>query len=340
MAVRIQDIARELNLSPMTVSRVLNRKDGTYIAPETNERVLQAAARMGYRPNRYARALATGRTNTIAVWISHLHSSIYTQIAKSCREEIEQAGLQVSISEMDWHFQTSNSKRRFEWQVDGIIAVDPPEPDQLASFLDDPALQDIPRVNLGSARAVEWEGDYVRVDLCEGTRVAIDYLANSGCQKIAYCVPFGAHLPGLGNYDAYVESMTKAGLKPELIVHDNWEMATVRQDVREHVRAHGKPDAIYCHTDEIAIAAFRALRDLKLRVPDEVLIIGCEGNEFMEYFDPPLSTISMPVSQMCHMAWNMLQRRLQYPDSDIEGIVLPHQFLRRESSSTPLKQRR
>ena len=334
MAVRLQDIARELNLSAMTVSRVLNRPEGTYIAPDTERRVLRAAAQMGYRPNRHARALATGRTGTIAVWVSHLESSVYTQIAKHCREAVEAAGMQASIAAMDWHFGDSDTPRRFEWPVDGVLAVDPPEPATLARLLGDSAAgSKTPRVYLGSGRDVVWNGDFVRVDLGKGAEAAVAHLAGAGCRRIAYSVPAGLHQPGNGIYDAYCAAMHRAGLAPEAIIHERWDMASVRRDVRDYVAACGAPGGVYCHNDELAMAAFRALRDLGLRVPDDVLLIGCEGSEFAEYFDPPLSTISMPIAEMCRTAWGLLQGRLQLPEAPPEQITLPHQFLERESSA-------
>ena len=336
MAVRLQDIARKLNLSSMTVSRVLNRPEGTYISKETERRVLQAAAEMGYSPNRHARALATGRALTIAVWISHLDSSAYTQIARCCRDEIEGAGLQASISALHWHFAATEQHRQLDSSVDGILAVDPPEPGMLSSLLGETTLHRTPRVNLGSGREVEWDGDFVRVDLSEGTRVAIRHLVQSGCRRIAYSVPYSVHVPGAGNYNAYVESLQSAGLRPELIIHKQWDMPSVRSDILAHVRAFGKPDGLYCHNDEFAIAAFRALRDLNLRVPKDVLLIGCEGNEFMEYFDPPLSTISMPIQKMCQTAWKLLQSRLENAQAPAEKVILPHEFLQRDSSNPNL----
>ncbi len=342
MAVRLSDIARELNLSAMTVSRVLNRPEGTYIAPETERRVLRAAAEMGYRPNRHARALATGRTNAVAVWVSHLESSVYTQITKYCREEIEQAGMQATISAMDWHFSAPDNPRRFEWPVDGILAIDPPGPERLAGLLGDrigdaALFEATPRVQLGSGREVEWDGDFVRVDLGAGAAAAVDHLAKAGCRRIAYSVPAGLHLPGQGNYDAYSAAMHRAGLVLETIVHARWDMASARRAVREHIVRHGAPGGVYCHNDELAMAAFRAVRDLGLRVPADVLLIGCEGSEFLEYFDPPLSTISMPIPEMCRTAWSLLQRRLERPDAPPEQIILPHRFLARESSVPPVK---
>ena len=79
MSVSIYDIARELNLSAMTVSRVLNQPERSSVAAATRERVIKAANEMGYRPNRNARALVSGRTDTIALWIDHLHVRIGLQ---------------------------------------------------------------------------------------------------------------------------------------------------------------------------------------------------------------------------------------------------------------------
>jgi DNA-binding LacI/PurR family transcriptional regulator len=335
VSVSIYDIARELSLSAMTVSRVLNQPERSSVAAATRERVLKAASEMGYRPNRNARALVSRRTHTLSLWIDHVHSSVYSQIADACREEIQRAGLEVNICEMSWHFSRPNH-RRFEWMVDGIIAVDPPVAAALASYLADAPHLAVPRVNIGSGIPVVWEGDYVRVDLQEGTRAAVAHLVRAGCRRIAYSVPAGSDQPGCGNYDAYTEAMLGAGLDPECIVHEDLRMPMVRRRTADYIKAHGKPDGIFCHYDELAIAGFRALRDLNLRIPEDVLIIGCEGNEFMDYFDPPLSTIAMPIKEMCHRAWEMLQRRIAETDTPPEGIVLPYEFHSRLSSQSPI----
>jgi LacI family transcriptional regulator len=334
MAVSIHDIARELNLSAMTVSRVLGQSTRGYVAPATRERVLKAAREMGYRSNRNARALASGRTNTIALWIDHLHSSVYSQIADACRAEVQETGQELTVCEMNWHF-SRPGYRRLEWMVDGIIAVDPPEASALAVYLDDALAPALPRVHLGSGLSVLWEGDYVQTDLQNGTRAAVEHLLRTGCRRIAYSVPAGIDRPGQGNFDAYTETVRRTGLQPEYIVQRDLRMPAVRQATADHIRAHGKPDGLFCHYDELAIAGFRALRDLGLRVPDDVLIIGCEGNEFMDYFDPPLSTIAMPIKEMCQRAWHLLQRRIAEPDAPPDGVTLPYEFRDRPSSRPP-----
>jgi DNA-binding LacI/PurR family transcriptional regulator len=331
MAVSIHDIARELNLSAMTVSRVLGQSARGYVAPATRERVLKAAREMGYRSNRNAQALASGRTHTIALWIDHLHSSVYSQIADACRAEVQRTGQELTVCEMNWHF-TEPGHRQLEWMVDGIIAVDPPVASAMAVYLADAVAEALPRVQLGSGLSVSWEGDYVRTDLQDGTRAAIEHLLRAGCRRIAYSVPAGIDQPGRGNFDAYAGTMRAAGLQPECIVQRDLRMPAVRQATADHIRAHGKPDGLFCHFDELAIAGFRALRDLGLRVPDDVLVIGCEGNEFMDYFDPPLSTIAMPIKEMCQRAWQLLQKRIAAPDAPPDGVTLPYEFRDRPSS--------
>lgn len=333
MAVTIYDISRALNISAMTVSRVLNQRGGAdLVAPATRERVEKAAREMGYRPNRNARALVTGRTNTVAVWISHLRSSVYSQIVDACRTAIQPSGMEMSVIEMDWHFPAPGSHRRIAWPVDGIIAVDPPSPQMMAELLDSGPWERAPRVHIGSGHPVVWDGDYVRIDMGAGARVATEHLIRAGCRRIAYAVPAFLAQPGLGHYDAYTLSMNEAGLSPEFIQPADWTLPVVRRAVREYAETNGHPDGIFCHHDEMAIAAFRGLRDLGLRIPEDVALIGCEGNEFMEYFDPPLSTVAMPIQELCQAGWSLLQKRIENPAAPWEQITLPCEFLIRESA--------
>ncbi|RYG71332.1 LacI family transcriptional regulator [bacterium] len=137
----------------------------------------------------------------------------------------------------------------------------------------------------------------------------------------------------MSHYDGYNAVLKAAGLKSETIICEQWDGATVRQTVRDYIEKHGHPDGIYCHHDELTIATYRALRDLKLDIPRDVALIGCEGNEFLEYFDPSLSTVALPIAEMCQTAWKLLQQRLADPERAPQGITLPYEFLARESST-------
>ena len=332
MAITIRDIARELNISPMTVSRALAPGDGASVKPRTRQLVEEAALRLGYRPNRSARALASGRTFVLGLWISHLYSSVYSQIARACQRAIGDTGLQLVVNEMDWHFYAEGAHRGFQWPIDGVLAVDPPPLREMEKLLGPTPWQDIPRVHLGAGQGVPWAGDYVFVDLGAGTRAAIEHLLSIGRQRIAFFTPTHCDQAGQCHYDAYLETMKRAGLPARCIVSPSWELPAARRAVAASIAQEGAPDAIYCHHDEFAIAAFRAVRDLGLRVPEDVAIIGCEGNDFLEYFDPPLSTVAMPIEAMCARALHTLQGRIREPDAAPQHVTLPFEFLARGSS--------
>ena len=336
MAITIRDIARELNLSAMTVSRALAPEASASVKPGTRKLVEEAALRLGYHPNRSARALASGRTFVVGLWISHLHSSVYSQIAKACQKASAATELQTVINEMDWHFYDDHAHRQFQWPVDGVLAVDPPPLPEMEKLLGPAPWRDIPRVHLGAGQNVPWSGDSVFVDLGAGTRAAIEHLLRIGRRRIAYLSPPNCDQAGQCHYDAYVSAMKSAGLMPRCIVSPGWDLPAARRATIHSIAQDGAPDAIYCHHDEFAIAAFRGARDLELRVPHDCAIIGCEGNDFMEYFDPPLSTIAMPIEAMCATALQLLQQRIAQPQTPPQQLTLPFEFLARGSSAQTL----
>ncbi len=234
---------------------------------------------------------------------------------------------------MGWHFQEPAKYHRAEWAVDGVIAVDPPSEPELNEYLNLLPAKPLLRVNIGSGHGVVWSGDYVRVDLQSGTRAAVKHLIDSGCRRIAYATPSWVNRAGLGNFSDFTDTVAAAGLIPEYIHHSDWSLPGIRASTRDYIASHGAPDGIYCHYDEIAIASFRAIRDLDLKIPEDVMIIGCEGNEFMAYFDPPLSTIAIPVNEMCTKAWQLLQRRMADVHAPAEALMLSYEFYNRESST-------
>jgi DNA-binding LacI/PurR family transcriptional regulator len=102
--------------------------------------------------------------------------------------------------------------------------------------------------------------------------------------------------------------------------------------VRDHVAAHGPAEALFCFSDEGAIGAYRGLRDLGLRVPDDVALVGCNGDLDTEYLDVPISTLVCPGEEMCAQAWQFLQQRMSHPDLPRQAALLLPKLEIRESS--------
>jgi LacI family transcriptional regulator len=111
----------------------------------------------------------------------------------------------------------------------------------------------------------------------------------------------------------YAEVMAKHRRKSEYITLFEQSRSVAREQFKAYAAAHGCPDGVLCVNDEVALGAYRALCDLEIKVPREVALIGCDGIEDTQYLECPLSTIVQPVEEMCRVAWQMLQERIENP---------------------------
>ena len=98
------------------------------------------------------------------------------------------------------------------------------------------------------------------------------------------------------------------------------------------MRENGCPEALFCHSDDVAVGIYRGLCDLKLRVPEEVALVGCDGIQDTEYLECPLTTLVQPVAKMCSKAWQFLVRRLEKPGTHRQSAVFKPVLAVREST--------
>ena len=129
--------------------------------------------------------------------------------------------------------------------------------------------------------------------------------------------------------------MRQAGLKPEFLYYQasDQQRSIVRQLVQDYIRKEGCPEAFFCHSDDVALGIYRGLCDMKLRIPGEVALVGCDGIQDTEYLECPLSTLVQPVAAMCATAWQFLQQRLANPAIKRQWEILKPSLQIRESSS-------
>ncbi len=325
MAVTLKHLAQQLGLSVSTVSRVLSGSRDTVIAVSTARRVRALAEELGYQPNRSARALVTGRSCAVALWMNDLYSSFHALVAHLVYERLHGAGYEVLVRCME---QVPQVVRLGSGHVDGILAHDCAG--ALAMYLRHRARRAMPIVSMGGyvVRSV----DHVEIDLYAGAVEAVQHLVDVGCRRIAYLVNAESRQQGDGRRDGYDAAMREHGLTPEYIISVDQARASAREAVRHHVAANGLPDGLFCHNDEMAIGAYRGLCDLGIRVPQDVALVGCDGIEDTEYLEVPITTIRQPLELMCDRAWNLLKRRMAEPDAEPEGIVLRPELAIRAST--------
>ena len=332
MGITIVDIARKLKVSHSTVSRVLNDRHDRFISNQTRQRVLTAAHELGYRPNRAAQALVTGRTGRVAFWAPDLRVLSFHEMIWRFHRLLRTGGYEMIAGEFDWEMADPTRAVGFtRMDVDGVLIFGGALGDKLQGVLESNFPDKVPIVNMGLM--CHGSLDYVRLDPYPAAKEAMGHLTRSGCRRIIF---LGMPDPNVARHDlyrAYAEGIGELGGEPELVVSPEPFMETVRSTVREYVRTRGCPDAVFCMSDEYALGAFRALRDLGKNVPEEVRVVGGSRIEELDFMDVPISTIIHPVDEMCRLAWEFLHRRMEEPEIPQQTATLTAEFVLRKGNS-------
>ncbi|HEY3333424.1 MAG TPA: LacI family DNA-binding transcriptional regulator [Capsulimonadaceae bacterium] len=324
------DIAKVAGVSQATVSYVLNRRPGKTISEQTRERVWSAARDLGYQPNAAARALVTGKTGMVALWMPNAYRPIFSSVTEAVMRHAVKHSYRVVVSEV---INYSNLPADYrdniaDWHVDGIIGHD------ARSAIDhciDTSRGISPAVSIGPAYTTRC--DHVGVDLYGGSQVAVKHLIEIGCKKIAFVsVDWGLNI-GDPRYRAFTELCEAAGIQPRFISILTTDRAQARDAVEAYVLAYPDTDGLFCWNDDVAIAANRAMRDLGRSVPDDIAIIGSDGIEETSYHSPSVSSVAQPIEEMVTTAWTFLRNRLEDPTCELQSLVLPMKLLQRESTS-------
>ncbi|HEU5123209.1 MAG TPA: LacI family DNA-binding transcriptional regulator [Verrucomicrobiae bacterium] len=318
-------IARKLGVSRQLVTFALSGYP--QISQESRERILAAAEEMGYRPNPYARALRKGRSGIIGLWIPDQISTHYTHVARELNRLVKAAKHELIVSEVSI---AKDQQMLSHVPMDGIIVVD--APDQASLYRKTPQALRVPIVSMG-VNCIE-NADAVQIDLLAGTLEVMKHLISSGFRRIAHATFVQKNFPGAARRMGYVQAMREAKLKPEFIYYPLTEeqRPITRKLIQDYIRDNGKPDAIFCHSDDVAIGIYRGLCDMKLRVPDDIALVGCDGIQDTEYLECPLTTLVQPVASMCAAGWQFLVERIEESDTKPQKVVLKPSLVIRDSS--------
>jgi DNA-binding LacI/PurR family transcriptional regulator len=321
-----EQIAKKLGISRQLVTFAL--AGYPQVSKMSRQRILATAQDMGYRPNPHARALRRGRTGIMALWIPNQISTHYAHVAREMNRLVKKAGFELITSEVG---SIKTEEVLSHVPVDGIIAVDAPE--QARAYLQSSIARLVPLISMG---ADCWEKtDFVRVDLLAGTMAAMEHLIGTGARRIVHATFMRENIPQASRRIGYATAMRRAGLKLQFLYYhaSDDQRSMARQLIKDYVEKKGRPEAIFCHSDDVALGIYRGLCDIKLRVPAEVALVGCDGIQDTEYLECPLTTLAQPVTAMCATAWQFLEQRLARPAASRQQKVLVPELHLRESSA-------
>jgi DNA-binding LacI/PurR family transcriptional regulator len=316
----IKEFAERLGLSTATVSRAFT--PGAHIRPETRARILEQARAQGYAPNPSARNLA-GRRNRLIGLDCPANTDI---LADAYLVELAR-GVQAALEPRDYGLLLNTRPRPGtdmdllnEWvfghAVDGVVIVVPPDFPllTLCPFVG----RDVPCVLITQARNVN-NGDVsnnevsdrvlpaVELDLTEGARAALTHLVRLGHREIGLITSAPNDSVRQIYYQVYHDVLGVSGSPdPRLTVETTSTIAAGRAAMHRLLAAPKRPTAVFCRTDLLALGALRAARDMGLRVPEDLSVIGHDDLLLAELADPPLTTVRIDKARIGQEATDLL----------------------------------
>lgn len=335
----ILDIAREVNVSTATVSRVLS-SSGYPVKENLKLKILKAAERLKYQPNIFSQVLKGGVNKVIGVMLPSLTNPFYSQLASDTERYCVAAGYLPIIcsSSNSPLLEQSHLDTLLRQQVAGIILS---TINTNAEFISALGAIPVPCV-LFDQSCPQYRGCGVVFDFHKGSYLATRHLIDCGHKRIAFASPPLDRASRRLRYEGYCDAMRAggAGLAPERAILAAGTNAdnTVRSDYDAgRILAHmmleddNPPEAVLAVNDITAIGILNALAEKGVRVPDEISLIGFDDINFAAMTTPALSTVRQSTAQTAESAVAMLLKRIADPSLPPETVVIEPEIVIRAS---------
>src|ERR1022692_760165 len=308
MPVTMQDIAKDLKVSVVTVSKVL-RNQGR-ISDATRKRVLRRAKELNYQMNWVARSLVTRRTYTIGLLLPDFRHPFFAEIAKAVAETVRPRGFHVIIAyfEEDPELEAIEAESLVARQVDGLIVASAQSPkSELFGRIRD---RKVPFVLID--RPIAGSGvSFVGTDNEAIGRIATEHLIAQGYKRIA-------HLrgPDIGIADSRMAGYRKAlarhklAMPAEYIGEARYEDDMGYRALQRLLARNPLPDGVFCYNDPVAIGAMRAILDAGLRVGSDIAVIGAGNVHYSDVLAVPLTTVDQKTMEIGTQASEILMQQI------------------------------
>jgi LacI family transcriptional regulator len=324
----LKQLAEHLGLNPATVSVVLNEVPGRSIPQTTRDRIKAAAKAMNYQPNLLARSLRSRRTLTIGILVPELGDGYHTQVMSGIGDQLIKAGYFYFTAH---HRHKTNLIEEYTRMLigrgaQGLIAID--------TLLEHPV--SIPVVAVAGHKRIEGVTNVV-LDHHRAAELSLNHLYSLGHRKIAFMhgQPFSSDSDERWKGLVMVAERLGLEIKPELVVSLDRDMSSpeLGYPVVQQLLAAKQPfTAIVAFNDISAIGTIRALKDVNLRVPEDVSVIGFDDIKAAAFTLPRLTTINQPLEEIGRIATQSLLNRIHNTAPSRDEIKVDPVLVVREST--------
>ncbi|WP_339880640.1 LacI family DNA-binding transcriptional regulator [uncultured Algoriphagus sp.] len=326
--ISITDIANALNVTPSTVSRALN--GGGKVSEKKRNEILALAQELGYRPNPIAKSLLENKTHTIGLIIPEFTHHFYSRMLSGIESITSGAGYQLLIctSNENENQEIKSTQILLDARVDGIIAIISKMNDKFEHLQE--VLDSGTPLVLVDRFSEEIETPYVISDDFKGAFSAVDYLSQSGCKNIL-------HIKGPDNLSTtfnrlmgYKEALRKheIELKEELVLESN--DANLVEKIRFCLTNY-LVDGAFTYSDYLAFEIYKVASELKIKIPEQLSVIGYADEPISTYINPTLSSVNQQPFEMGAFGANYLLNKINNPEIALEIKNLETRLVIRES---------
>jgi DNA-binding LacI/PurR family transcriptional regulator len=324
------DVARLAGVSHQTVSRVLNNHPNVRV--ETARRVRAAIAELGYRPNRAARALVTGRSQLLGVIA--LNTTLYgpASLLTAFEQAAGSAGFTVSVGSVGSLDQQSISavvERHLDSRVAGIVVI---APVGSAAEAVDGLTADVPLVTVDGDPARPAAN--VTVDQAAGARAATQHLLDAGHRTVWHVSGPADWFDSAGRVAGWEATLRDAGAEVPPVLPADWSAAAGYR-VGQTLARIPEVTAVFAANDHLALGILRALHERALRVPDDMSVVGFDDVPEAGYFIPPLTTVRPDFHAVAERALDLLLAQIEAGAPSGEQYTLAPTLVERNSVAPP-----
>jgi DNA-binding LacI/PurR family transcriptional regulator len=332
MSMTLNDLATRLKVSTATISRALSKPET--VAPDTRKRVLEGVRRYGYQLNGIARSLRTQQTRTIGIIVPDIRNPFFSAIVKAVEDVARANDFTVLICNADEDGRNEEAAVRLflDRQVSGVIHCSAGGNVQLLAALQRKA---IPMIDLDRRSGLK-HVDTVELDNALGALLAANHLLSLGHKRVAM-ISGPHHLSNSRNrLNGFRKALREADipLPKEYVEFGDFREASGRRAAEKLLALSERPTALFVANNEMTAGALSALREQKIKIPDELSLVGFDDARWAQYSDPPLTIVAQPTGAMGKRAAELLLARIQNEKgATIE--VFPPALIVRASTAPP-----
>ena len=320
-------VAKHARVSQSAVSRAFT--PGGAVSDETRKKVLASAKELGYRPNALARSLISGRSGIIGVVVAYLHNQFYPLVIEQLSRALQAHGYHTLLFMADPGDQDSVVREILQYQVEGVVMASA----HLSSSLAQECAENGIPVVLFNRYVASSPASSVTSDNIEGGRMVGEYLVKSGYQRIAHIAGFEGASTSRDREAGFYKGLAENGFACHAREVGAYTSEHASKAARKLMQMATPPDAIFVANDHMAFAVMDVLRsELKLRVPEDVAVVGYDDVPQAAWAGYGLTTVSQPSKAMVDATTEILLDQIENKLVTPKAAVLPASLIERTTT--------